>query len=107
MGRRFSTRARASAKALRLASTVKSVSGSLRNSGSKEALRRANLSDDERPDAAPRRSPLNLKGSRPEKFGSIKAFFYRRWGERSLEPLYRRGVGAGAVRCGRAVAVGG
>src|SRR5215472_14257976 len=106
MGRRFSTRARASAKALRLASTVKSVSGSLRNSGSKEALRRANLSDDERPDAAPRRLPLNLKGGRPEKFGSIKAFFYRRWGERSLEPLYRRVAAEIPIASGKLLDVG-
>src|SRR5262249_16526915 len=106
MGRRFSTRASASAKALRLASTVKSVSGSLRNSGSKWTLRRANLSDDERPDAALRRSSLNLKGSRPEKFGSIKAFFYRRWGERSLEPLYRRVAAEIPIASGKLLDVG-
>jgi SAM-dependent methyltransferase len=49
---------------------------------------------------------LNLKGSRPEKFGSIKAFFYRRWGERSLEPLYRRVAAEIPVTNGKLLDIG-
>ena len=33
---------------------------------------------------------MNLKGGKPERFGSITSFLYRRWGQPSLEPLHRR-----------------
>ena len=33
---------------------------------------------------------MNLKGGRPEKFGAIGSFFYRRLAERSLAPMHRR-----------------
>ncbi|MGH9367018.1 MAG: class I SAM-dependent methyltransferase [Thermoanaerobaculia bacterium] len=36
---------------------------------------------------------MNLKEASPERFGAIASFFYRRWAEPSLLPLYRR-VGA-------------
>ncbi len=36
---------------------------------------------------------MNLKGAEPERFGSVAAFFYRRWAEPTLSPLYRR-IGA-------------
>jgi SAM-dependent methyltransferase len=36
---------------------------------------------------------MNLKEAEPERFGAIAAFFYRRWAEPSLTPLYRR-IGA-------------
>jgi SAM-dependent methyltransferase len=36
---------------------------------------------------------MNLKEAAPERFGAIASFLYRRWGEPSLAPLYRR-VGA-------------
>ena len=36
---------------------------------------------------------LNLKGAKPEKFGPLKSFFYRRWAEPRLAPLHRR-IGA-------------
>jgi len=36
---------------------------------------------------------MNLKEAAPEQFGPIAAFFYRRWGEPMLSPLYRR-IGA-------------
>jgi len=49
---------------------------------------------------------LNLKGTRPERFGSIKAFFYRRWGERSLEPLYRRVESEIPIASGRLLDIG-
>ena len=49
---------------------------------------------------------MNLKGGRPEKFGSINAFFYRRWGERSLEPLYRRVAAEIPVVSGKLLDVG-
>ena len=49
---------------------------------------------------------MNLKGGRPEKFGPIKSFFYRRWGERSLEPLYRRVAGELPISKGRLLDIG-
>ena len=49
---------------------------------------------------------MNLKGGRPEKFGTIKSFFYRRWGERSLEPLYRRVAGELPISKGRLLDIG-
>lgn len=36
---------------------------------------------------------MNLKDGEPERFGAIASFFYRRWAEPSLTPLYRR-IGA-------------
>jgi SAM-dependent methyltransferase len=36
---------------------------------------------------------MNIKGAHPERFGAMASFFYRRWAEPSLSPLYRR-VGA-------------
>jgi len=33
---------------------------------------------------------MNLKGGKPERFGSVTSFLYRRWGQPSLEPLHRR-----------------
>jgi SAM-dependent methyltransferase len=36
---------------------------------------------------------VNLKEASPERFGAMASFFYRRWAEPSLAPLYRR-VGA-------------
>jgi SAM-dependent methyltransferase len=36
---------------------------------------------------------MNLKEAEPEHFGPIAAFFYRRWAEPMLSPLYRR-IGA-------------
>ncbi len=36
---------------------------------------------------------MNLKEASPERFGAVASFFYRRWAEPSLSPLYRR-VGA-------------
>lgn len=36
---------------------------------------------------------MNLKGAEPERFGAVAAFFYRRWAEPTLSPLYRR-IGA-------------
>jgi SAM-dependent methyltransferase len=50
--------------------------------------------------------PVNLKGGKPEKFGPIKSFFYRRWGERSLEPLYRRVAGELPISKGRLLDIG-
>ena len=49
---------------------------------------------------------MNLKGGRPEKFGTIKSFFYRRWGERSLEPLYRRVAAELPISKGRLLDIG-
>lgn len=49
---------------------------------------------------------MNLKGGRPETFGAIKAFFYRRWGERSLEPLYRRVAAEIPITKGRVLDAG-
>lgn len=49
---------------------------------------------------------MNLKGGRPEKFGPIKSFFYRRWGERSLEPLYRRVAAELPISKGRLLDIG-
>ena len=49
---------------------------------------------------------MNLKGGRPETFGPIKSFFYRRWGERSLEPLYRRIAGEIPISRGRLLDIG-
>lgn len=36
---------------------------------------------------------MNLKGARPERFGALASFLYRRWAEPSLAPLHRR-IGA-------------
>ena len=36
---------------------------------------------------------MNVKGAEPERFGALASFFYRRWAEPSLSPLYRR-IGA-------------
>lgn len=33
---------------------------------------------------------MNLKGATPEKFGAVKAFFYRLWAEPSIDPMHRR-----------------
>ncbi len=36
---------------------------------------------------------MNLKGAKPERFGPLRSFFYRRWAEPTLAPLHRR-IGA-------------
>jgi SAM-dependent methyltransferase len=57
-------------------------------------------------DGAERERAMNLKGGKPETFGPIKSFFYRRWGERSLEPLYLRVAAEIPISQGRLLDVG-
>ncbi len=49
---------------------------------------------------------MNLKGSPAEGFGSLKAFFYRRFGERSIEPLYSRVASEVPIEKGRLLDIG-
>lgn len=49
---------------------------------------------------------MNLKGGKAETFGSFASFFYRRWGEPSLDPLHRRIVSEIPVSRGRLLDVG-
>jgi SAM-dependent methyltransferase len=49
---------------------------------------------------------VNLKGGRPEKFGRIGSFFYRRLAERSLAPMHRRIAAEVPVSSGRLLDVG-
>ncbi|MGH9316228.1 MAG: class I SAM-dependent methyltransferase [Thermoanaerobaculia bacterium] len=53
-----------------------------------------------------RRKALNLKGGPAEKFGALAAFFYRRWGEPTLEPLYRRIAAEIPIEEGRLLDIG-
>jgi SAM-dependent methyltransferase len=49
---------------------------------------------------------MNLKGAKPERFGGIASFLYRRWAEPVLAPLHRR-VGAEIpIESGRLLDVG-
>jgi SAM-dependent methyltransferase len=49
---------------------------------------------------------LNLKGAERESFGAMGSFFYRRWAEPTLSPLYRR-IGAEIpIETGRLLDVG-
>jgi len=49
---------------------------------------------------------MNIKEAAPESFGGISSFFYRRWAEPALAPLYRR-VGAEIpIEAGRLLDVG-
>ncbi len=48
----------------------------------------------------------NLKGGGPEKFGTIRSFFYQLWAEPSLEPLHRRIAAEIPVMQGRLLDVG-
>jgi SAM-dependent methyltransferase len=49
---------------------------------------------------------MNLKGGKPERFGSVTSFLYRRWGEPSLAPLHRRIVSEIPAADGRMLDVG-
>jgi SAM-dependent methyltransferase len=49
---------------------------------------------------------VNLKGGRPEKFGRIGSFFYRRLAERSLAPMHRRIAAEVPIERGRMLDVG-
>ncbi len=49
---------------------------------------------------------MNLKGAKTERFGALAARLYRRWGEPTLEPLYRRVAADVAIRRGRLLDVG-
>jgi SAM-dependent methyltransferase len=49
---------------------------------------------------------MNLKGERPEKFGAVAAFFYRRWAEPTLAPLHRRIASEVPIEDGRLLDVG-
>jgi len=49
---------------------------------------------------------VNLKGGRPEKFGRIGSFFYRRLAERTLAPMHRRIAAEVPVDRGRLLDVG-
>ncbi|HEX4439470.1 MAG TPA: class I SAM-dependent methyltransferase [Thermoanaerobaculia bacterium] len=49
---------------------------------------------------------MNLKGGRPEKFGRIGSFFYRRLAERALAPMHRRIAEEVPVDGGRLLDVG-
>jgi len=49
---------------------------------------------------------VNLKGGRPEKFGAIGSFLYRRLAERSLAPMHRRIAAEVPVSSGRVLDVG-
>jgi len=51
-------------------------------------------------------APVNLKGGRPEKFGRIGSFFYRRLAERALAPMHRRIAAEIPVASGRMLDVG-
>jgi SAM-dependent methyltransferase len=49
---------------------------------------------------------MNLKGSKPEKFGAIASFFYERWAQPSLEPMHRRIAAEIPIDRGRLLDVG-
>lgn len=49
---------------------------------------------------------MNLKGGRPEKFGRVGSFFYRRLAERSLAPMHGRIASEVPVSTGRLLDVG-
>ena len=49
---------------------------------------------------------MNLKGAKPETFGSISSFFYQRWAEPSIEPLHRRIAAEIPVERGRLLDIG-
>ncbi len=48
----------------------------------------------------------NLKGGGPEKFGTIRSFFYQLWAEPSLEPLHRRIASEIPIERGRLLDIG-
>jgi len=49
---------------------------------------------------------VNLKGAKAERFGALAARLYRRWGEPTLEPLYRRVAAEVPIERGRLLDVG-
>ena len=49
---------------------------------------------------------MNLKGGRPEKFGRIGSFLYRRLAEKSLAPMHRRIASELPIDSGRMLDVG-
>ena len=49
---------------------------------------------------------MNLKGAEEERFGAVASFFYRRWAEPTLSPLYRRVGSEIPVESGRLLDVG-
>ncbi len=49
---------------------------------------------------------MNLKGAKAERFGALASRLYRRWGEPTLEPLYRRVAEDVPIRRGRLLDVG-
>lgn len=49
---------------------------------------------------------MNLKGAAPEKFGAVKAFFYRAWAEPSVDPMHRRIASEVPIESGNLLDVG-
>ena len=49
---------------------------------------------------------MNLKGGRPEKFGSFRSFLYERIAQRNIEPLHRRIASEIPVARGRLLDIG-
>jgi SAM-dependent methyltransferase len=49
---------------------------------------------------------VNLKDSKPERFGAVASFFYERWAEPSLEPMHRRIASEIPIERGRLLDIG-
>jgi SAM-dependent methyltransferase len=49
---------------------------------------------------------VNLKGTRPERFGRVASFFYVRWGEPWLAPIHKRIAAEIPIRSGMLLDVG-
>ena len=49
---------------------------------------------------------MNLKGGKPERFGSVASLLYRRWGQPSLGPLHRRILSEIPITSGRLLDIG-